>query len=188
MLSSLPQVLSGEQVRCALHISKRKCAWMLNNGFIKCQNTGKRTRKYTVLKEDLLTYIEDSAKHPEKYVTPYAEFSTAKYTTTRKPRPRKTGFPSSLPSTFRPWLEQEFETVPDALPVPQVISTTGYTDNTVNRWLRQGQLKSVQTQTTKIIPKLWLIDFYCSYAYTISQMSDKHIKLLQKFFKQTGGK
>ena len=46
MLSSLPQVLSGEQVRCALHISKRKCAWMLNNGFIKCHNTGKRTRKY----------------------------------------------------------------------------------------------------------------------------------------------
>ena len=68
MLSSLPQMLSGEQVRCALHISKRKCAWMLNNGFIKCQNTGKRTRKYTVLKEDLLTYIEDSQNHPEKYV------------------------------------------------------------------------------------------------------------------------
>lgn len=181
MLSSLPQVLSGEQVRCALHISKRKCAWMLNNGFIKCQNTGKRTRKYTVRKEDLLTYIEDSAKHPEKYVTPYAEFSTAKY---KKPRPRKTGFPSSLPSDFRPWLEQEFEHVPDALTVPKVIATTGYTDNTVNRWLRQGYLKSVQTQATRIIPKLWLIDFYCSHAYTISQMSDKHIKLLQKFFKE----
>ena len=188
MLSSLPQVMSGEQVRCALHISKRKCAWMLNNGFIKCQNTGKRTRKYTVLKEDLLTYIEDSAKHPEKYVTPHAEFSTAKCGNNRKPRPRKTGFPSSLPSTFRLWLEQEFESVPDALTIPQVIATTGYADNTVNRWLRQGYLKSVQTQTTRIIPKLWLIDFYCSYAYTISNMSDKHIKLLHKFFKQTGGK
>ena len=184
MLSSLPQVLTGEQVRCALHISKRKCAWMLNNGFIKCQNTGKRTRKYTVLKEDLLTYIEDSTKHPEKYVTPYAEFSTAKYANIRKPRPRKTGFPSSLPSTFRPWLEHEFETVPDALTIQQAIATTGYTDNAINRWLRQGLLKSVQTQTTKIIPKLWLIDFYCSYGYTISQMSDKHIKLLQKFFKE----
>ena len=184
MLSNLPQVLSGEQVRCALHISKRKCAWMLNNGFIKCQNTGKRTRKYTVLKGDLLTYIEDSAKHPEKYVTPYAEFSTAKYNKNRKQYQRKTGFPSSLPVGFRPWLEQEFENVPDALTVPQVITTTGYTDNTVNRWLRQGRLKSVQTQTTKIIPKTWLIDFYCSYAYTITNMSDKHIKLLQKFFKQ----
>ena len=184
MLSNLPQVLSGEQVRCALHISKRKCAWMLNNGFIKCQNTGKRTRKYTVLKKDLLAYIEDSAKHPEKYVTPYAEFSTAKYGNTHKPRPCKTGFPFSLPPTFHLWLEQEFETVPDALTIQQVIDTTGYTDNTVNRWLRQGHLKSVQTQTTRIIPKLWVIDFYCSYAYTITNMSDKHIKLLQKFFKE----
>lgn len=184
MLSNLPQVLSGEQVRCTLHISKRKCAWMLNNGFIKCQNTGKRTRKYTVLKEDLLTYIEDWQKHPEKYITPYAEFSTAKYATTRKPRLRKTGFPSSLPVGFRAWLEQEFETVPDTLTIPQTIATTGYTDNTVNRWLRQGHLKSVQTQTTKIIPKLWLIDFYCTHAYTITNMSDKHIKLMQKFFKQ----
>ena len=182
MLSTLPQVLSGEQVRCALHISKRKCAWMLNNGFIKCHNTGKRTRKYTVLKEDLLTYIEDYAKHPEKYVTPHAEFSTAKYGNTRKPQPHKTGFPSSLPVGFRPWLEKEFETIPDTLTIPQVIATTGYTDNTINRWLRQGHLKSVQTQTTKIIPKLWLIDFYCSYGYTISQMSDKHIKLLRKYF------
>ena len=188
MLSSLPQVLSGEQVRCVLHISKRKCAWMLNNGFIKCQNTGKKTRKYTVMKDDLLTYIEDSANHPEKYVTPYAEFSTAKYNYNRKPRQRKTGFPSSLPSDFRPWLEQEFESVPDALTMLQVIATTGYADNTVNRWLRQGHLKSVQTQTTKIIPKLWLIDFYCSYAYTITNMSDKHIKLMQKFFKENGGK
>ena len=188
MLSSLPQVLSGEQVRCALHISKRKCAFMLNNGFIKCQNTGKRTRKYTVRKEDLLTYIEDSANHPEKYVTPHAEFSTSKCGNIHKSRPRKTGFPSSLPSEFRHWLEQEFEQVPDALTVPQVIATTGYTDNAINRWLRQGHLKSVQTQTTRIIPKTWLIDFYCSYAYTITNMSEKHIKLLQKYFKQTGGK
>ncbi len=184
MLNCLPQVLSGEQVRLALHISKRKCAWMLNNGFIKCHNTGKRTRKYIVLKEDLLTYIEDSTKHPEKYVTPHAEFSTAKYENPRKPRPRKTGFPSALPSDFRPWLEQELETVPDALTVPQVIATTGYTDNTVNRWLRQGHLKYVQTQSTKIIPKTWLIDFYCSNGYTISRMSNKHINLMQKFFKE----
>ena len=154
---------------------------MLNNGFIRCQNTGKRTRKYTVLKEDLLAYIEDSAKHPEKYVTPHAEFSTVKH---NKAQPLQTGFPSSLPVTFRAWLEQEFEQVPDALTVPQVIAETGCTDKTVNRWLRQGHLKFAQTQATKIVAKEWLIDFYCSYGYTLSPMSDKHIKLMQKFFKQ----
>ena len=34
MLSEYGDILSGEQVRRILHISKRKCAWMLNNGYI----------------------------------------------------------------------------------------------------------------------------------------------------------
>ena len=185
MMSSLPEILSGEQVRCILHISKRKCAWMLNNGFIKCQNTGKRTRKYAVLKKDLLKYIEDSQQHPERYVAPYGEFLAAEYMSdSRKQCLRKSGFPSSLPDGFRAWLETEFETVPDALTIPQVIAVTGYTDNSVDRWLRQGHLKFVQTQTTKIIAKDWLIDFYCTYGYTIAQMSDQHIKLMRRFFEQ----
>lgn len=184
MMADLPQVLSGEQVRRALHISKRKCAWMLNNGFIKCQNTGKRTRKYTVLKKDLLKYIEDSQQHPELYVTPYAEFSATKYVSeSSRKYSRKSGFPSSLPEGFRAWLETEFENVPDALTIPQVIVVTGYTDNSVDRWLSQGHLKFVQTQTTKIIAKEWIIDFYCTYGYTIAQMSDRHIELMQRFFK-----
>ena len=185
MMCDLPEVLSGEKVRCILHISKRKCAWMLNNGFIKCQNTGKKTRKYTVLKEDLLKYIEDSQKHPEHYVTPYAEFSTAKnISKNRRQYLRKAGFPSSLPKDFRTWLEAEFETAPDALTIPQIIAITGYTDNSVDRWLRQGHLKFVQTQTTKIIAKDWLIDFYCTYGYTIAQMSEQHIRLMRKFFNE----
>lgn len=63
---------------------------MLNNGFIKCENTGKKTRKYAVKLTDLIEFIVDSEKHPQKYVTPYAQFSTAKYGNTHKPRPRKT--------------------------------------------------------------------------------------------------
>lgn len=185
MITDLPEVLSGEQVRCVLHISKRKCAWMLNNGFIKCQNTGKRTRKYTVLKKDLLKYIEDSQRHPERYTTPHAEFSAAKYASKiRKCDLRKAGFPSSLPLEFRAWLEAEFEDVPDVLTISQIIAVTGYSDNSVDRWLSRGWLKAVQTQRGKRIPKEWLIDFYCGYGYTIAKMSDRHIGLMRKFFDQ----
>ncbi len=167
-----------------MHISKRKCAWMLNNGLIKCQNTGKRTRKYAVRTEDLAAYINDSEQRPEKYVTPYAEFSAANYNKNPKPYQRKTGFPSSLPLDFRPWLELEFENLPDVLTVNEIIAVTGYTDNSVARWLRRGWLKSAQIQNGKIIAKQWLIDFYCSYGYTIAQMSDKHIALMRKYFTQ----
>ena len=183
MLEDLPEKLTGEQVRCILHIGKKKCAWMLNNGFIKCQNSGKKSRKYTVLKEDLLAFIDDSAKHPEKYVTPYAAFSTAKEVKNKKRKRQKAGFPTSLPDDFRPWLEQEFEKKSDALTVAQVIKITGYVKNTVDQWIRKGWLKSVQAQSGQIVPKVWLIDFYCGYGYSIGKMSDKHVRLMRRFFK-----
>lgn len=186
MTGDLPDLLSGEQVRCVLHISKRKCAWMLDNGFIPCQNTGKPTRKYTVRKEDLLRYIEGAEQHPERYATPCGEFTAAKYTIENcRQYLRKAGFPSSLPVEFRTWLKTAWETLPDALNIRQVIAVTGYTASAVNRWLSRGLLNAVQTQTGKLIPKEWLIDFYCGYGYTIVKMSERHIKLMREYFDQS---
>ena len=62
--------LSAEQICKILHISKRKCAWMLQNGMIPCKDTGKKTRRYTVVRKDLDAYIKDSTEHPEKYFIP----------------------------------------------------------------------------------------------------------------------
>lgn len=76
---------------------------------------------------------------------------------------------------------QEFEPLSDAFTIREVIASIGYSDNSVDRWFHRGWLN---TQNGKIIPKQWLIDFYCIYAYTIAQMSDKHIQLMQKFFKE----
>ena len=38
-----PQEVTSDQVRQMLHISKRKCAWMLQNGWIRCEDNGKST-------------------------------------------------------------------------------------------------------------------------------------------------
>ena len=35
--------LSAEKICKILHISKRKCAWMLQNGMIPCKDSGKKT-------------------------------------------------------------------------------------------------------------------------------------------------
>lgn len=50
--------LSAEQICKILHISKRKCAWMLQNGMIPCKDSGKKTRRYTVLRKDLDAYMQ----------------------------------------------------------------------------------------------------------------------------------
>ena len=185
MLSNLPQVLSGEQVRCALHISKRKCAWLLNNGYIKCKNSGKKSRKYTVLKSDLIEFIEDSQRYPEKYVLPYGEFSSGskKVSTGIASQIR---LPAPLPDidvdAFREWLDTEFSCLPDALSVQEVADTTGYNKHSVERWIRDGHLKCVNVQgAVKIVPKAWLVEFYCRYGCGIVQKSKQHERMVKKF-------
>lgn len=46
---------------------KVKLQNMLNNCFIKCQNTGKRERKYAALKKDPFKYIDGLRRYPERY-------------------------------------------------------------------------------------------------------------------------
>ena len=40
-----PDVVTLEALKQILHVSKRRCAWMLANGIIPCSNTGKKTRQ-----------------------------------------------------------------------------------------------------------------------------------------------
>ena len=49
-----PEILSSEQIRQILGISKRKASWMLNNGHIPCQITDQPTHRYKILREDLI--------------------------------------------------------------------------------------------------------------------------------------
>ena len=64
---SYPNVLSLEKVRLILGISKRKAAWMLQNGIIKCENTGKKTRQYRVKLTDLFRYLDMASKTKQQW-------------------------------------------------------------------------------------------------------------------------
>lgn len=181
MLSEYGDILSGEQVRCILHISKRKCAWMLNNGFIKCKNTGKKSRKYIVLKADLIEFIEDSQEHPERYIFPCGEFSSGCNAPKINGFNCGTGHFPFLPESFCQWLEQEFCNLPESLTINEVVEITGYNKNSVNRWLKNGQLKYVYTQGEKLVPKDWLMEFYCGYGNKIVAKSEKHESMMRKY-------
>ena len=50
--------ISLEQLYKMLHISKRKAAWMLNNGIIPCQIRPTKTHRYIILREDVEAYLQ----------------------------------------------------------------------------------------------------------------------------------
>ena len=56
------EIISLEQLYKMLHISKRKAAWMLQNGIIPCEIRNTPTHKYSIRKEDVLAYMEKSAR------------------------------------------------------------------------------------------------------------------------------
>ena len=67
--------LSLEQLRQKLHISKRKAAWMLQNGVIPCRTVDAPTHlRYYVSEEDLRAYMKQSLT--EKFIQ--GQFSSRK--------------------------------------------------------------------------------------------------------------
>ena len=156
LYDEFPEVISGEQLRQILHISKRKCAWLLNGGTIPCSDTCQRTRRYSIKLDDVIDYII-SSENVAVNVKPL--------------RP---------PEGFREQLIDEWFDVPDVLTISDVAGITGYTPNAVDHWIVKGSLRSVTVQTGLITCREWLIDFYCGDGYNIVKKVDKHLELLRK--------
>lgn len=51
--------ISLEQLYKMLHVSKRKAAWMLNNGIIPCRIRPTKTHRYIVPKSALVEFLVD---------------------------------------------------------------------------------------------------------------------------------
>lgn len=172
-----PPIVSSEQLRKILHISKRKCVWMLRNGFIPYHDNHKKTCRYSIKLKNVLAFIEDFENNPEKYAMPCSEFSAAKY---KKPVIEPERLQSKLSVDFKKKLEKEWADLPDMLWVNEVVELTGYNKNTVNHWLDKGKLKSVVVQSGRVTSKTWLIEFYCGAGNEIVLKSREHLRLIEK--------
>jgi hypothetical protein len=184
------KTMTSEEVSSLLHISKRKCAWMLQNGMIPCKDTGKKTRRYTIYEKDVLKFKKDWEKHPEKYVFPVTFGSKGMKKVDKKKLPNPYYLKlEKVPKGFRGWLDDEWFDLNDALTVKEIEDLIGYDKNSVQRWITNGDLKHIVARGTYYIARAWLIDFMCDYAFRIAKKSEKHIILLNKYFsKEKKGK
>ena len=181
IIHEYPAYVNLEQVRTILHISRRKAAWLVQNGFIKGSISDKRTHQYCIKRDDLVYYIKDSELHPEKYITPRAEFSAKKYD--KSARARITNIvPGNLLKDFAKWLEIWLRDENEMLFKDDLIRLIGYHKNTINRWLLNGTMKRVELPDEFVTSKAWLIEFLCGYGNNIVDKSDKHFDLSKKYF------
>jgi len=53
-----PEVITMDQLYRICHICKRKARWLLENGIIPCEDSGKKTRRFKIKLDDAIEFLE----------------------------------------------------------------------------------------------------------------------------------
>ena len=186
------EIISLEQLYKMLHISKRKAAWMLQNGIIPCEIRNTHTHKYSVRKEDVLAYMEKSAREKQSEI-PVGIFNAKKTN-----NPRRTESPDSdcggyfdythyklrgkERARFKKMLEDLLSAVPDTLTVDEVVELTGYSRKTILRYAQRKYIYAVNIMGKYYISKQSIINYLATdKAFKNTQKSVWHEEIILKF-------
>ena len=186
------EIISLEQLYKMLHISKRKAAWMLQNGIIPCEIRNTPTHKYSVKKEDVLAYMAKSDREKRKEI-PIGIFNAKKTN-----NPRRTESPGSdcggyfddtnyklrgkERARFKEMLENLLSAVPDTLTVDEVAELAGYHRRTILRYVQRKYIYAVNIMGKYYISKNSIINYLATdKAFKNTQKSEWHESMIKRF-------
>ncbi|SDB29022.1 hypothetical protein SAMN02910317_01421 [Ruminococcaceae bacterium FB2012] len=162
-----PPIISSEQLRILLHVSKRRCVWLMQN-YIPHTDNGAKTRRYTIRLEDAISFIIEYERSPDSFAASPGQFTSKPYIP-----------PNVDIEALRLTLEDEWYNIPDILDPVTVSRLTNYSDTAVNHWLDKGTLRSALTQNGRVTSKAWLIEFFCGRGMRIAKKNEWHRELLK---------
>ena len=161
------EIISLEQLYKMLHISKRKAAWMLQNGIIPCEIRNTPTHKYSIRKEDVLAYMTKSEREKRKEI-PVGIFNVKKTNNPRRTESLDSNCGGYFDNThyklrgkerarFKELLEDLLSAVPDTLTVDEVAELTGYNRRTIFRYVQRKYIYGVNMMGKYYISKQSII-------------------------------
>ena len=176
--------ISLEQLYKMLHVSKRKAAWMLNNGIIPCRIRPTTTHRYIIRLEDVEIYLQKQRKARREEI-PVGIFNA-------KPRKREVllnrqpvdtvtiaecyiTLADEYKDAFRAHVEKRLKYVADAFVIDTAAEIIGYSRGMV--------LSHIQRISGKyIISKAAIVDFLVSdIAFGIVNKSAWHMNTILMF-------
>ena len=187
--------MSLEQLYKMLHVSKRKAAWMLNNGIIPCQIRPTKTHRYIILREDVEAYLQKKRAERRKEI-PVGIFNakpTKQKVVINNNRPMDTvdlaecfvTIADECKDDFRTHVEKRLQYFPDAITADKAADIMGYAKNTVHSYIQQKRIFAVQISGKYILPKSALVEFLVDdFALEIIHKSTWHINTILTFTKK----
>ena len=189
------EIISLEQLYKMLHISKRKAAWMLQNGIIPCEIRNTPTHKYSVRKEDVLAYMTKSEREKRKEI-PVGIFNTKKTNNPRRTESQGSDCGGYFDDTnyklrgkerarFKKMLEDLLSAVPDTLTVDEVAELTGYHRRTILRYVQRKYIYAVTIMGKYYISKQSIINYLATdKAFKNTQKAEWHEDVICLYSKE----
>lgn len=157
ILRSYPPVITLEQLYQICHISKRKAKWLLETGRIPCQDSGKKTHRFKIRTEDVVTYLIDQASNPEKYRAPVGMFNSGKSGSSTQNTLLQTKHFAIDANNYHTHINKLWQDLPDALTITGIQKHTGLNKAKIIHWLHSSKIEGIVMRGKYIITKESLI-------------------------------
>lgn len=174
LLKDCPDWLSLEQFRAVAHISKRKAKWLLENGVIPCEDSGKQTRRFQIRRSDVADFLRRQDTGELEDVIPVGAFSNNTL--------HNISLPNTEPEELLSFLMDEWTDESDMLTTKQAADLTGYNGTTINNWAVDGKIQAVNFYSKNLISKESLAEYLASpEGQHIVRPSQKHQEIIEAF-------
>ena len=172
ILDTYPETISKEQLYKLCQVSKKTAQHYLVNGLIPCENTGKKTRQYTIRTTDVVAFLEARDRDPDIFLAPFGWYQ--QYPTVHRPRIHSIVMQQKL----RTALDAILQSYPDVLTSDQVATITGYHHETVVRWCSKKKLEFFCVRRCYLIPTVSLVEYLtANRCHAINDTAKEHILL-----------
>ena len=176
----MEQIISADAARAYLHISKRKFLFMLQNGYIRYEDNGNKTHRYSLRMCDVQALRQEMIDHPERFADLNGRFTAQR----NKPPIPTVILSQDEAKILREYIAKCWSKHPDALPSKLAAELTGLTVGTLNRHVARGDLIGAVIGGKVLISKQSLIG-HLSSPETVCKVGTEQLKKLIEGYKRS---
>ncbi|MDL2219810.1 hypothetical protein LJC04_05735 [Ruminococcaceae bacterium OttesenSCG-928-O06] len=154
ILEQYPEAIKKEQFYRICHISKKTASLLLKRGLIPCENTGRKTRQYIIATRDVVAFLLERERNPDKFKMPEGSYASG-----RPARPENLISPTLLGEQACAFYTMILEPFEDVMMVMDVHRAIGYGAESIHKWCHKGRVIHFVIDGRFMIPKVSLLNF-----------------------------
>lgn len=179
-----PDGVNKEIFRKVCHVSPRMAQYLLESQLVPCTIKDQKSHKYTITTADMVAYLRDREKHPERYCYPSErdKYAQAQKSKRRKARGRLSDaqLRAITDEAYDAACQKVLASCPDVMKIDQARHVIGYSYKSYVNWYREKKLICVMIRGHILVPRLALYEFMMSDKFRgLRQKSQLHWQLLK---------